>query len=333
MPVGDSFRFAVAPMMEWTDRHCRYFHRLMSRRALLYTEMVSSAALVRGNASASLDHHPCEHPVALQLGGSDPDELAEATRMGEAAGFDEVNLNAGCPSDRVQKGCFGAVLMTRPELVGRCLESMIRTSKNMEVTVKCRIGVDEQSPETALPAFLDMLANTGVRRVAIHARKAWLSGLSPKQNRNIPPLDHDLVIAMKNRYPQMRICLNGGIADLDAAERCLGSGIDGVMLGRAAYRTPCSILMEVDQRIFGNGKQMPRSWIAERMFAYIEQEVRKGTRTSQITRHMIGLYSGYPGAKAWRQALSDSRRIEAEGTGHLAEMVKKMSETELIAAL
>lgn len=315
-------------MMDWTDRHCRYFHRLMSRRSLLYTEMVSSAALVRGNAIWNLDHHPREHPVALQLGGSDPDELRDATSMGIAAGFDEINLNAGCPSDRVREGCFGAVLMCHPGLVRRCLESMISVAGDAEITVKCRIGVDDQDPEKALPRFLEALAQAGVGRVTIHARKAWLTGLSPKQNRNVPPLDHDLVVAMKSRFPEMRICVNGGIADLDAAERLLDIGIDGVMLGRAAYRAPCATLLGVDRRIFGVDTEVSRRDVALEMLAYISREAGRGTRINQITRHMIGLYSGRRGAKAWRQALSDSKRIALEGTSYISQLIERLAETE-----
>ena len=303
----------------------------MSRRSLLYTEMVSSAALVRGNAVWNLDHHPREHPVALQLGGSDPDELHEATRMGVEAGFDEINLNAGCPSDRVREGCFGAVLMCHPGLVRRCLESMISAAGDAEVTVKCRIGVDDQDPEVALPRFLEALAQAGVGRVAIHARKAWLTGLSPKQNRNVPPLDHDLVVAMKSRFPEMRICLNGGIVDLDAAERLLDIGIDGVMLGRAAYRSPCATLLGVDRRIFGMDTEVSRSEVALEMLAYISREAGQGTRINQITRHMIGLYSGRRGARAWRQALSDSKRIALEGTSCISQLIERLSEAETVS--
>ena len=320
--------FAVAPMMDWTDRHCRYFHRLMSKRSLLYTEMVGAAALVRGNAIWNLDYDPSEHPVALQLGGADPDELGDATRMGVEAGFDEINLNAGCPSDRVRKGCFGAVLMCHPELTRRCLEAMIRASGGVEVTVKCRIGVDDQDPEHALPVFLEAVANAGVRRVAIHARKAWLAGLSPKQNRTVPPLDHGLVIAMKSHFPQMRICLNGGIADLSAAERILDTGIDGVMLGRAAYRVPCDILGGVDRRIFGMDTVVRRNEVALEMLGYIEREAARGTKINQIARHMVGLYSGCRGAKAWRQAISDGKRMASEGTSYLSQVIGSLSETE-----
>ena len=324
--VGNAFRFSVAPMMDWTDRHCRYFHRLITRNALLYTEMISSASLVRGRALWLLDHRPDEHPVALQLGGADPRELAEATRIGVDAGFDEVNLNVGCPSDRVRDGCFGAVLMTRPLLVEQCLSAMVQAAGGTEVTLKCRIGVDDQVPEETLPAFLEVVARSGVERVSIHARKACLSGLSPKQNRNIPPLDHELVLAMKSKFPELRICLNGGISSLDEVEKYIGAGIDGVMVGRAAYRSPYTSMAEVDRRIFGVGGVADRADIARRMFNYVEEETAKGERVHRITRHMMGLYSGCRGARMWRQALSDSPKISEGGTRYLLEVVQGMTD-------
>ena len=324
--VGNAFRFSVAPMMDWTDRHCRYFHRLITRNALLYTEMISSAALVRGRALWLLDHRPDEHPVALQLGGADPHQLAEATRIGVDAGFDEINLNVGCPSDRVRDGCFGAVLMTRPMLVEQCLSAMVQAAGETEVTLKCRIGVDDQVPEETLPAFLEIVARVGVKRVSIHARKAWLSGLSPKQNRNIPPLDHDLVLAMKSKFPELRICLNGGISSLDEVERYIGAGIDGVMVGRAAYRSPFSSMADVDRRIFGDCGVAKRSDIARRMLDYIQEETAKGERVHRITRHMMGLYSGCRGAKMWRRALSDSPKISQDGSRYLLEVIQGMAD-------
>ena len=220
-------------MLDWTDSNCRQFHRLLSRHALLYTEMVTSAALVRGGAVHLLDHQPSEHPVALQLGGSDPVELALAARMGADAGYGEINLNVGCPSDRVQSGYFGAILMREPALVGECLAAM-RAACGAEITVKCRLGVDDQDTEEALPALLDAARQAGVRRVIVHARKAWLQGLSAKENRQIPPLDYDLVARMVTRYPDLAICLNGGIDSLDQAESLLAQGFAGVMIGRAA---------------------------------------------------------------------------------------------------
>jgi len=227
--------------MVWTDRHCRYLHRIMSRHALLYTEMVTSAALVRGGARHLLRFDPAEHPVALQLGGSDPSELAEAAMMGAQVGYDEINLNCGCPSDRVQSGSFGAVLMEKPDLVAECCAAMIK-AQPAEVTVKCRIGVDDQDPSVVLPNFLSKIADAGVRRVTIHARKAWLQGLSPKENRDIPPLDYDLVLAMKAQFPDLHISINGGVATLDHARALLDQGLDGVMIGRAAYHNPAEIL-------------------------------------------------------------------------------------------
>ncbi len=229
-------------MMDWTDRHCRFFHRQLSARALLYTEMVTAAAVIHGDREQLLGHDAAEHPVALQLGGSDPRELARAVALAAPWGYDEINLNCGCPSDRVQSGCFGAVLMKTPELVADCLAAMIGES-SAEVTVKCRIGVDAQEPRDALPAFLAAVQGAGVRRVTIHARKAWLQGLSPKENRQIPPLDHDLVIAMKRQFPDLQIVLNGGIDDLDGARAALAAGLDGAMIGRAAYHHPAAVLL------------------------------------------------------------------------------------------
>ena len=324
MSVNNSFRFSVAPMMDCTDRHCRYFHRLLTKRALLYTEMVSSAALVRGSAAESLHFNSAEPPLALQLGGADPGELGESASMGAKAGFNEINLNAGCPSDKVRKGSFGAALMLRPDLAKLCLESMIKAAGGVEVTVKCRIGVDDQDPEIALPRFLEAAASAGVRRTVVHARKALLSGLNPKQNRSIPPLDYGLVLRMKDLFPGMAICLNGGIADLDSAEKLLGEGFDGVMLGRAAYRTPYGILADVDRRIFGCGAPASRRAVSSGMLDYSEQEVRAGTAINRITRHMLGLYAGCKGAKSWRQTLADGGRIAREGPVLLAEAVKSM---------
>ncbi|EAR51571.1 tRNA-dihydrouridine synthase A [Oceanicola granulosus HTCC2516] len=293
-------------MMDWTDRHCRYFHRLLSREALLYTEMVTAPALVRGGAVHLLEHDPAEHPVALQLGGSDPAELAEAARLGAAAGYDEINLNCGCPSDRVQSGTFGAVLMNAPERVAECCAAMIGAQPR-EVTVKCRIGVDEQVPEEVLPRFLEAVAAAGVRRVAIHARKAWLQGLSPKENRDVPPLDYDLVVAMKAAFPGLHISINGGIATLDAARALLARGLDGAMVGRAAYHEPAAILLPADAAIFGRASEMTAEDAALAMLPYIERHLAgEGGRLIQVTRHMLGLFAGRPGARAWRRHLSEN---------------------------
>ena len=301
-------RLSVAPMMEWTDRHCRYLHRLMSREVLLYTEMVTSAALVRGGATHLLEFHDAEHPVALQLGGSEPDELAEAARMGEAAGYDEINLNVGCPSDRVQSGAFGAVLMKSPELVARCVASMAK-AVSVPVTVKCRIGVDQQVPSEILPAFLAMTQDVGVERITIHARMAWLKGLSPKENRDVPPLDYDLVYQMKSEFPDLHLSLNGGVDSLAMAEDILSKGMDGVMIGRAAYHTPSDILLEADQRIYGSTRPAKSAeTVVQEMEPYIARHLSEGGRLHSVTRHMLGLFNGRPGARLWRRALSENAR-------------------------
>jgi tRNA-dihydrouridine synthase A len=292
-------------MMDWTDRHCRYLHRQLSRRALLYTEMVTASALVRGGAVHLLDHSPEEHPVALQLGGSDPVELARAAKLGAEAGYAEINLNCGCPSDRVQSGTFGAVLMRDPGLVADCCAAMI-AAQPREVTVKCRIGVDEQDPEEVLPEFLARIVAAGVGRVIIHARKAWLDGLSPKDNREIPPLDYGLVQRMKMLFPNLHISVNGGVTSLDEAETLLDAGLDGVMVGRAAYHQPADILCAADRRIFGApGLDSTPEGAVRAMLPYIEAHLASGGRLHQITRHMLGLFAGRPGARGWRRTLSE----------------------------
>ncbi len=300
-------------MMDWTDRHCRYLHRLMSRHTLLYTEMVTSPALVRGGALHLLEFNPEEHPVALQLGGSDPSELAQAARLGADAGYDEINLNVGCPSDRVQSGTFGAVLMKSPDLVAECCAAMIAASP-VEVTVKCRIGVDDQEPSEVLPAFIETVRAAGVTRVSIHARKAWLQGLSPKENRDIPPLDYELVHQMKAAFPELHISINGGIGSLDEAESHLARGLDGVMVGRAAYHTPTDILAEADARIFGMDVA-PADPVetCHQMLPYIERHLGAGGKLNQITRHMLGLFAGKPGARAWRRTLSEGASRKGAG--------------------
>ncbi len=301
-------------MMDWTDRHCRAFHRVLSVRTLLYTEMVTAAALVRGGARHLLEFDAAEHPVAVQLGGSDPAELGEATRMAVARGYAEVNLNVGCPSDRVQSGCFGAVLMTRSALVAKCLTAMIAAAGAVPVTVKCRIGIDDQKPEKVLPDFLSHVRDAGVRRVAVHARMAWLQGLSPKENREVPPLDHGLVHAMKRRFPDLHLSVNGGIASLEDVERHLRH-MDGVMVGRAAYHDPAAILLHADSRIFS--AQDPcrdRTEAALRMIPHIEDHIAAGGKLGQVTRHMLGLFSGMPGARQWRRTLSEGAARPGAGT-------------------
>ncbi|WP_406649630.1 tRNA dihydrouridine(20/20a) synthase DusA [Aliisedimentitalea scapharcae] len=311
-------RLSVAPMMDWTDRHCRYLHRLLSNQALLYTEMVTAPALVRGGALHLLAHSDAEHPVALQLGGSDPVELAQAARLGAEAGYDEINLNCGCPSDRVQSGAFGAVLMTNPGLVAQCVAAMGEVV-DVDVTVKCRIGVDEQDPEQVLPGFLDQIRSTGCRRVTIHARKAWLQGLSPKENRDIPPLDYDLVHRMKAEFPDLHISINGGIASLSEARLHLDRGLDGVMIGRAAYHQPSDILASADRDIFGTGEAQDPIDIVRQMLPYIDRHISQGGRLHEITRHMLGLFAGRPGARHWRRVLSEG----AHKTGAGPELVEQ----------
>ncbi|MFV0332524.1 MAG: tRNA dihydrouridine(20/20a) synthase DusA [Tropicimonas sp.] len=300
-------------MMDWTDRHCRYFHRLMSSRVLLYTEMVTAPALVRGGARHLLAFDPAEHPVAVQLGGADPAELAQAARMAQEEGYDEVNLNVGCPSDRVQSGKFGAVLMREPDLVAECVAAM-SAAVSVPVTVKCRIGVDEDDPAEVLPAFLHTMRQAGLRRGVIHARKAWLKGLSPKENREVPPLDHALVHEMKRAFPEMHLSVNGGIASLDEAEAQLAAGMDGVMIGRAAYHRPADILLDADRRIFGAAEAGAGAHeIAGRMRPYIARHMEGGGRLHQVTRHMLGLFAGRPGARRWRQILSEGAAEQGAG--------------------
>jgi tRNA-dihydrouridine synthase A len=302
MPDFPAHRLSVAPMMDWTDRHCRYFHRLMTRRAMLYTEMVTAPAVIHGPRDRLLAHGG-EHPVALQLGGSDPNELAQAIRIVTPYGYDEINLNVGCPSDRVQSGCFGAVLMERPALVADCVAAMM-SEASVPVTVKCRIGVDDQDPEETLPDFLNHIARAGVSHVIIHARKAWLQGLSPKENREIPPLDYDLVRRMKLAFPHMTVCLNGGVTTLAQARDVLAMGLDGVMIGRAAYHDPAQTLIGADA-LWGDGPGLDAEGAARAMYPYIATHLAMGGKLHQITRHMLGLFQGRPGARAYRRILSE----------------------------
>ncbi len=317
-------------MMDWSDRHCRFLHRLLSHEALLYTEMVTAAALVRGAALHLLDHSPAEHPVALQLGGSDPKELAQAARMGVEAGFGEINLNCGCPSDRVQSGTFGAVLMKQPGLVADCVAAM-RAAVDVDVTVKCRIGVDDQDPQQVLPVFLEQISAAGCARVIIHARKAWLKGLSPKENREIPPLDHDLVVAMKEMFPALHISVNGGVTSLDQAQGLLARGLDGVMIGRAAYHAPADILAGADVQVFGTGNVRQAEDVARDMLPYIEAHLVSGGRLHQITRHMLGLFTGRPGARAWRRVLSEGAHRDGAGPELVLQALAQVAPLEMVA--
>lgn len=297
-------RFCVAPMMDGTDRHCRYFHRLLTKRARLYSEMITAEAALRGDRERLLAFDSAEHPVALQIGGAEPARLAEAARIGEDYGYDEINLNVGCPSDRVQSGAFGACLMKTPALVAECVAEM-RAAIRAPVTVKCRIGVDDQDPETSLFAFIDNVAAAGCTVFIVHARKAWLQGLSPKENREIPPLNYDLVRRLKEQRPDLSIILNGGIVSLDQASALLPA-VDGVMLGRAPYAEPY-LLAEVDQRLFGDATTAPsRAEVAEAMAAYVARMAAAGVRPHHVTRHMLGLYHGRKGARSYRRILSEN---------------------------
>ncbi|GLQ96760.1 tRNA-dihydrouridine(20/20a) synthase [Dyella mobilis] len=287
--------------MDWTDRHCRYFHRLLSPHARLYTEMVTSAALVRGKQLRLLEHSQQEHPVALQLGGSDPLELAQAARLGAQAGYDEVNLNVGCPSDRVQSGRFGACLMREPALVADCVKAM-RDAVSVPVTVKCRIGVDDQDEYADLQHFTETMLDAGVEILVVHARKAWLQGLSPKENREIPPLDYERVYRLKREFPQLLVIINGGITTVEAVQQHLAH-LDGVMLGRAAYHDPY-VLARVEAALYGLPLP-PRDGVLQHMRPYIEAELARGTALKHITRHLLGLYQGEPGARGFRRVLSE----------------------------
>jgi len=300
--IENNRKFSVAPMMDWTDRHCRFLHRLLTREALLFTEMVTSAAIVHGDADRHLRFDAVEQPVALQLGGSDPAELAAATRLAHDAGYAEINLNVGCPSDRVQSGRFGACLMAEPDLVAECVRAM-RDATDRPVTVKCRIGIDDQDTEASLDRFADTMVAAGVDALYVHARKAWLKGLSPKENRTIPPLDYDRVHRLRARLTPLPVMINGGLDTLDAAEAEMAY-MDGVMLGRAAYHNPM-LLADVDRRFFGSTDEPATlQSVMEAMADYADREVAAGTRINNIARHMLGLANGLPGARQFRQILS-----------------------------
>ncbi|HYC75296.1 tRNA dihydrouridine(20/20a) synthase DusA [Brevundimonas sp.] len=315
-------RLSIAPMMDWTDRHCRAFHRVLTSRALLYTEMVTAPAVIHGDRERLLGFDPVEHPVALQLGGSDPDQLAEAARIGAAFGYDEINLNVGCPSDRVQSGRFGACLMREPSLVAECMAA-IKGAVSVPATVKCRIGVDNQDPEVALFETVDACAAVGVKVFIIHARKAWLQGLSPKENRDVPPLDYALVRRLKRERPHLSVTINGGVASLDEVEAHMdaadGVQLDGVMLGRAAYHEP-AILGQADRRLFGAPTADVDAFEAVgRYRPYMAARLAEGAHLSAMTRHMLGLMHGRPGARAFRRILT----VEAVRPGAGLEVVDR----------
>jgi tRNA-dihydrouridine synthase A len=323
-------KFSVAPMMDWTDRHCRYLHRQLTRHALLFTEMVTSAAIIHGPRERLLGFDTVELPVAVQLGGSDPAELAEATRIATDFGYDEINLNVGCPSDRVQSGRFGACLMAEPALVAECVAAM-RGATTRPVTVKCRIGIDDQDTEESLDRFADAMVAAGVDALYVHARKAWLKGLSPKDNREIPPLDYPRVYRLAQRLAPLPIMINGGLKTLDDAEAQLPQ-VSGVMLGRAAYHEPM-LLAEVDRRIFGDTVPAPElATIIARMAEYAEREIGKGARLNNISRHMLGLANGRPGARQFRQILSVDAARRGAGPELLERALSVLGERQVEAA-
>lgn len=296
-------RFCVAPMLDWTDQHCRFFHRLISRHALLYTEMVTTGALIHGDRHRFLQFDEAEHPLALQLGGSNPKDLAMCAKMAENYGYDEVNLNVGCPSDRVQNGRFGACLMAEPKLVADCIAAM-QHAVSIPVTVKSRIGIDDRDSYEELVHFIATVANAGCKTFIVHARKAWLSGLSPKQNREIPPLRYDVVYQLKQDFPELELILNGGVTSLDQAEDVLKK-VDGVMMGREIYQKPY-LLAEVDSRLFGASNcPLSREQILSLLIPYIQRQLNTEVRLNSISRHILGLFHGRPGARGWRRYLSD----------------------------
>jgi tRNA-dihydrouridine synthase A len=317
-------RFSVAPMMDWTDRHCRVFHRLMTRRARLYTEMLTTGAIIHGDRERLLGFDPGEHPVALQLGGSDPRDLAIAARIGEDFGYDEINLNVGCPSDRVQDGRFGACLMAEPGLVAQGVDAMKRAVR-VPVTVKCRIGIDDQDPEVALDVLARDVVAAGCDALIVHARKAWLNGLSPKENRDIPPLDYDRVYRLKAAMPDLPMIINGGIASLDEAKQHLRH-VDGVMLGRAAYHDPWRLL-SVDSELFGErAPHAAMKDVFEAMAPYIERQLAQGVRLHSITRHFVGAFHGVPGARAFRRHLAENGVKPGAGVNVLRDAIARVED-------
>ena len=318
-------KVSIAPMMDWTDRHCRFFLRLLSPHACLYTEMVTAAALIHGNAVRLLAFDEAEHPVALQLGGSDPIMMAEAARMAADAGYDEININVGCPSDRVRSGRFGACLMSKPDLVARCFEKMTAVT-DVPVTVKTRIGIDNHDSYEFLYRFVETVQAAGCKSIIVHARIAILQGLSPKDNRTVPPLDHERVYLLKRDFPDLEIVLNGGIS---ASDQVLGhlQHVDGVMIGRQAYHEPW-FLVELEQTLFADEDwQAPgRHEIVEVMIPYIERQISAGAQLKHITRHMLGLFGGLPGARAWRRHLSENAHLPGAEVDVLREALAKMPE-------
>jgi len=327
---GLRWKFSTAPMMDWTDRHCRVFHRLMSRRARLYTEMLTTGAIIHGDRGRLLGFDPSEHPVALQLGGSEPADLATAAKIGEDFGYDEINLNVGCPSDRVKDGRFGACLMAEPALVAEGVAAMKRAVR-IPVTVKCRIGIDDQDPELALDALARGVVAAGADALVVHARKAWLNGLSPKENRDIPPLDYDRVYRLKAALPNVPIIINGGIGSIAEAARHLDH-VDGVMLGRAAYQEPWRLL-EVDPQLFGEAApHATMKDVFEAMFPYIEGQLAQGTKLHAMTRHFVGAFHGVPGARAFRRHLAENGVRPGAGVDVLRDAIARVEDRAALVA-
>jgi len=323
-------RFSVAPMMDWTDRHCRVFHRLLSARALLYTEMLTTGAIIHGDRKRLLGFDASEHPVALQLGGSNPDHLATSAKIGEDFGYDEINMNVGCPSDRVQEGRFGACLMAEPKLVADCVAAMKR-AVSIPVTVKCRIGIDDQEPEVALRVLARAVIEAGADALVVHARKAWLRGLSPKENREVPPLDYELVYRLKAELPQVPVIINGGIGSIEEARAHLAH-VDGVMLGRAAYQEPWRLL-DADPILFGEAA--PATSMQEAIAAfipYVEEQLSRGTRLHAMTRHLVGAFHAVPGARAFRRHLAENAVRPGAGASVLRDAVALVGARETVAA-
>src|SRR5215207_1457006 len=325
-------RFSVAPMMDWTDRHCRFFHRILSRRARLYTEMVTTGAVIHGPRDRLLGFDPAEHPVALQLGGSDPAALAQAARICADLGYDEINLNVGCPSDRVQEGRFGACLMREPALVGDCV-AVMKAAVAVPVTVKCRIGVDDQDTEAALEALADAVTRADADALFVHARKAWLNGLTPKENRDVPPLDYHRVYRLKAALPHVPVIINGGIGSVAEAARHLDH-VDGVMLGRAAYQEPWRLL-DVDPELFDEAAPYATMKdVFEAMFPYIEEQLAQGAKLHSMTRHFVGAFHGVPGARAFRRHLAENGVRPGAGVDVLRDAIALVEDrtTALVAA-
>jgi len=308
-------------MLDWTDRHERYFLRLMTRYTYLYTEMITTSALIKGDRDRHLRFSPQEQPVALQLGGSDPQDLAECAKMAEGYGYDEVNINVGCPSDRVQKGAFGACLMAEPGLIAECVDAM-RSVVSIPVTVKNRIGIDDQDEEQSLRHFIDVVSQAGCDTFIVHARKAWLKGLSPKENRDVPPLNYDLVYRVKQEFPELEVIINGGIKTLDSCLEHL-QYVDGVMLGREAYHNPY-LLMQVDGAIYSNvaDEMLSRKQVLQQYFPYIEDQIKQGSHLKHMSRHLLGLFQGQVGAKAWRRHISENAHKEGAGVELLQEAME-----------